>query len=319
MWLDLNPVFLLLFDRFSITAWSILIITFLIPRRYFALYIWCFLVLLTIFYFPNSMRYTDRGVADDFGEAVFHIFTSLVFFSIMIRTALILGRVLMIKNNQNNRQTSIEFKLISRITFIAYGILAAYHICLFFTNVLEGERPAWKAYSIVALITILIFKFFQFNKNYSKSQRNVWIKNLHFFGYTLYLTIIPLVILSFSFSIFALIETNKIVKKYAEKSDDREVKYCIQKKLDAWLDLTPLTTWNKPYATTNHAVLVIQTSNVTDLYNWSYKLRRWEHITSGFSSSSFSNPSSLECILDRNYSKTLPFLFPKPVQHQNKK
>ncbi len=86
--------------------------------------------------------------------------------------------------------------------------------------------------------------------------------------------------------------------------------------IDTWLDLTPLTTWNKSSgnwgAAKNHAILVIKTpNNEADLYNWSYKVKTWKYKTKGFKPDAFARPSSLECILEKDFSAKIPFIIPQ--------
>ena len=256
----------------------------------------------------------DKSVANAFGESILYIITSIVILSIIIRVAITLIIILFNKSKINNKQQSTQSKSVNKITFIAYGILSGYYISLFLTDFLENYQPAWEAYSIFIITITLFFLLSKLIQKHSRYARYFLLKNLYLFFLSLYLVMIAVIITSFSFSILAMGETNKIVRKYKNQN----VKYCIQPKIDTWLDLTPLTTWNKRLGdwgpATNHAVLVIQNSNTTELYNWSYKLRKWDYLTTGFSLSSFSSPSSLRCILDSKYSKILPFLFPKSIQ-----
>jgi hypothetical protein len=307
----------LLFNPLSIIVWFIVIITFLIPREYLGLYVWIITIFLISIWASIRTPEIEEGISATLGREIIFLYMIIVVVCIIVRIAITFLKILINnKNNSNNSNQLTEIKFLSEITLIAYGILSAFFLYLFFTNFLERYQPAWEAYSIVLTTTLFVFGCSYLIKNNYLFQRYAFIKNLHFFGYALCFAMMPLVITSFSFSIIAVIETNKIIRQY----EKQEIKYCIQgREMQTWLDLTPLTTWNKstgsPYSPgKNHAVLVIQTSNMTHLYNWSYKLRRWEYLTTGFKPSSFNSPSSLECVLNSNYSKTLPFLFPKPVQ-----
>ena len=266
----------------------------------------------------------DKSGADAFGEAILYRFNFTVISSIIVRLIITLTILLFNSNTTNDTQKSTESKLINKITFIAYGILSGYYISLFLTDFLENYQPAWEAYSFFIIIITFFFLFSQLIKKYSRHERYFWLKNLYLFFSSLSLVMGAVIVTSFSFALFAMTETNKIVRKYKNQN----IQHCIQPKINTWLDLTPVTTWNKRSGdwgpATNHAVLVIKNSQTfnLNLYNWSYKSRKWEYLTTGFSPSSFSrSPSSLRCTLDSQYSKKLPFLFPKqiPVNIGNKK
>lgn len=281
MFFDLFPL-LLLFLATSL----------LIPRLCLWLYIWFFLVLYAIFSFPNSYRYTDKSGPDAFGEAILYLVVLVIIISIAIRLLIILLFSLSNRDRSNRSPTELSLS-IGKITFIAYGILSGYYIFLFLTYFLEGYQPAWEAYSILIIVILLFLILFRESKKYLKYHRFQYLRSLNLFFLSLSLIIGFLAISSFIFASIAFIQTNKLITKYS----DRNVRVCIQPKIDTWLDLTPLTTWNKRGrvwgATTNHAVLVIQISNETKLYNWSYKLRKWDYLTTGFLPSSFKSPSSL--------------------------
>ena len=78
---------------FVLLALCFILIIFLIPRLYLGLYIWCFLVLYSIFSFPGSQRYMDKSGPDAFGEAILYMITLIVISSIIIRVAITLGHL----------------------------------------------------------------------------------------------------------------------------------------------------------------------------------------------------------------------------------
>lgn len=286
------------------------LITLLIPNFLLPLYIWLFLFIYSISSFPDSKRYSDKSGADAFGEAVLYIIISIIIISLIIRIVASLIIILVNKNkNQQEPKTSFD-KLVEQINFIAYGILSGYYLALFLTNFLEYYRPAWQAYLIFLLTTIFFLTVSKFTNKYSGYIRYSSFKYLAYFCSSLSIIMLAVVISSFSFSVFASVETHKTVNRYA----DRQTEYCIQAEINTWLDLTPITTWRKRSGEWGpsgyHAVLVIQHNNVADLYNWSYKLRKWDYITTGFQPSSFASPSSLRCTLKHDYIKTIPFLLP---------
>ena len=284
-------------------------IALLIPRLYLWLYIWFLLVLYAIFSFPSSYRHGDKSIAESFGEAILYFLVLGIIISIVIRLLSILV-FFFLNRDKSNRPPTESSSSIDEITFIAYGNLSGYYIFLFLTSFLKGYQPAWEAYCILIAIIVFFFTLSWGSKKYLKYHKYKNLRSLNLFFLSLSLIVAFLAINSFLYTPIALKQTNKIIDKYS----DRNLQYCIQPKLDTWLDLTPLTRWNKGSdwgATTNHAVLVIKTLNGTKLYNWSYKSRKWDYLTTGFFPSSFNSLSSLGCVLERNYSKEIPFLFPK--------
>lgn len=308
-------LFLFTPNLISILIWTIVTIILIPDRPFFGLLLWLFISSLTIFYFPSSQPYTDKGVADAVGEAILYIIVLTIIISFSIWIIIIIINIIN-SPKKSNQEKSIEVKIFNQIILVAYGLLLGFWIFLFFAKFLEEYQPAWEAYIIVALFSILFLFLFRNIKKHQKYCKHTQQKQIDFFAYSLLTTIISLLIISFSFSIIAIAETKKIVQQY----QDREIKYCIQNlELNTWLDLTPLVAWKKATidwgAGINHAVLVIQTSNsIPDLYNWSYKLKTWDYSTKGFKPSAFTSPSSLKCVLKKDYINKIPFIIPKNNQ-----
>ncbi|GAB4538046.1 MAG: hypothetical protein Tsb0014_27340 [Pleurocapsa sp.] len=310
-----SDTYLLLFtpNLVSILIWTTAAIT-LVPYRFFwGSCLWLFILFLTYFYFPSSQPYADRGVADSFGEAILYMFVMAmtIFFGIWILIVII--NEIINSSKKKTQEKLMVIQILNQTLLTGYGILLGFWIFLFFTNLLEEYQPAWEAYIIAILFIILFLSFFKVIKNNRKYRKYIVQNKIYFFTYSLLVTIIFSLIISFSFSIIANIETKKVVQQYP----DKEIKYCIQNlEMNTWLDLTPLVTWHKPTgywgAGTNHAILVVQSFNdKPDLYNWSYKLRKWDYNTKGFKPSAFTSPSSLRCILKEDYIHKIPFIFPK--------
>ncbi len=194
-----------------------------------------------------------------------------------------------------------------------YGVLFGLWTFLFLTDFLERYRPAWEAYTIVVLFSLLFPVLLNFLEKYIGAKRYIRKQQIPWFVYSFWVAIMSLLVVSFSFAATAMIQTKKTIEKYA----GLDAKYCIQyTNIDTWLDLTPLTTWNKSSgnwgATKNHAILVVKTPKTpAHLYNWSYKSKKWEYITTGFKPDAFTSPSYLECNLEKDFSAKIPFINPQ--------
>ncbi len=276
----------------SISIWFIVII-FLVPYRpLFGLCLWLFLAFWTLFYFPISRSYVDRGVADDFGEAIIYLIALPIAISILVWVVFIIANALKSDRHLEDRKELPELISINKIILFMYGALLGVWTFLFFTDFLERYQPAWEAYTIVALFSFLFPVLLNFLEKYIKVKRYIRQQQIPWFIYSFWVAIVSLLAISFSFASTAMIQTEKTIERYA----GLDAKYCIQyMNISTWLDLTPLTTWNKPSgiwgAAKNHAILVIKTPNSpAHLYNWSYKFKKWKYITTGFKPDAFTSP-----------------------------
>jgi hypothetical protein len=289
------------------------LVSFFIPRILFPLYIWLLLVCYSLYYFPSSYPYRDKSLGDSLGEAFLEFYALVLVVSVLIRLSIILVFFLMEQRNKTSRIEYDSDRLLNQITFGAYGILAGYYFYLWLTDFLQDYQPAREAYLIAILIILLLFLVSRWLQRF----RNRTLALLKYLSLFVLCSSWMLGLLTFSgygYAAIAKRQTEKIVRE----SPQRDNSYCIQPKISSWLDLTPLTKWNKGSrgggAGGNHAVLVIQSFENTELHNWSYKQRKWDYLASEFIPDSFNSPSELRCNLDSNYLKNTPFLFPKPIQ-----
>lgn len=262
---------LLLFtpNLISISLWSAVTI-FLVPHRpLFGLYLGLVFALFAIFYFPTNKSYLNRSVADDFGEAIFYLITIPLLISILVWIIFIIANILKSNHRLQKQEKLPELILLNKIVLFSYGAFFGVWTFLCFTNLLERYHPAWEAYAIVAIFVLFYLLIFDFFKRPIKVKRYIHKQLIFWFIYSYCIAILFLLLISFSFASIAAFETRKIIKRYTGLNAE----YCIQyMKIDTWLDLTPLTTWNKPSrtwgATTNHAILVVKTpNNAAHLYN----------------------------------------------------
>lgn len=283
---------------------------FLLPRYLFPLYLWVLLVVHTLYFFPSSYPYDSGSPGDFYGILIYGLISRGIAVSVFLRL-LNIGRCLL------NKQTRKIFRINNKrrlraiqTTFIAYCVLFVYYLYLALTYILKGFQPAYIAYSLIVLPTLFITlvaaqRLRSSNTNYAK---NFWL-----FGLYLSLALGVFLSASFSYAVIAKAQTYKMVRDF----DEQNISYCIQPTISSWLDLTPLTRWNKRKssdrgATTNHAVLVIQSPESINLYNWSYKQRKWDYLISEFRPDSSISPSELRCNLDPEYFRNMPFFLPKP-------
>ncbi len=310
-----SGLFSLLFtpNFISIPLWFIVII-FLVPYRpLFGLCLWLFLAFWTLFYFPISRPYVDRGVVDDLGEAIIYLIAFPIAIGILVWVIFIIANIFKSDRHLEDREELPELILINKIILFMYGVLFGVWTFLFFADFLERYHPAWEAYIIVALFSLLFPVLFNFLEKYIKAKRYIREQQIPWFIYSFWAAIMSLLVISFSFASTAMIQTKKTIERYA----GLDTKYCIQyMNIDTWLDLTPLTTWNKSSgdwgAAKNHAILVVKTPNSpAHLYNWSYKSKKWEYITTGFKPGASASPSSLECNLEKDFVVKIPFIIPQ--------
>ena len=218
------------------------------------MYLWLFLAFWTLFYFPISRSYVDRGVADDFGEAIIYIIAFPIAINILVWVVFIIANVLKVANvlkgdrHLEDREELPELILINKIILFMYGVLYGVWTFLFFADFLERYRPAWEAYTIVVLFSLLFPVLLNFLEKYIGAKRYIRKQQIPWFIYSFWIAIMSLLVVSFSFAATAMIQTKKTIEKYA----GLDAKYCIQyMNIDTWLDLTPLTTWNKPSGSSN--------------------------------------------------------------------
>jgi hypothetical protein len=304
------------------------LVSFFIPRTLFPLYIWLLLVCYSLYSFPSSHPYMDKSLGDTLGEAFLDFFLLVLVVSVLIKLSIILVFFLREQIKQTYRANHESYGLVNQITghtssavqrrsqpltFGAYGILAGYYFYLWLTDFLQDYQPAWEAYLIVIVIILLLFLASRLLQRF-RNHTFALLKYLSLFVLCSSWMLGLLTFSSYGYAAIAKKQTEKIVRE----SPQRDNSYCIQPKISTWLDLTPLTKWNKRSrdwgAGKNHAVFVIQSSKNTELHNWSYKQRKWDYLASEFIPNSFDSPSELRCNLDSNYLKNTPFLFPKPIQ-----
>ena len=274
-----------------------------IPLKYLGLWNAGIITIWSIFLFPLNRPYVDAHW-DFFGELIIAGVNFFLFIAIVLQS---ITRLL----DKQEIQKSENIKLLKILTLSAYGILAAYHNFLFFTDFWHNYQPAWQAYITIIVGCIITITFGFLIKKYAKSYNFInLLHNLTTFIYSFAISIIVILFASLVFPIIIRKETNKII----QQAGDRDFKYYIQsnrKSISNWLYLSPLTAWNKPNGSrgsgSRHAVLVIEKNNDRILYYWSYKLRQWEFVSRGFKPDAFLIPDSLKCTLKINYLNRLPF------------
>jgi hypothetical protein len=84
------------------------------------------------------------------------------------------------------------------------------------------------------------------------------------------------------------------------------------------LDLSPLIMysqaepginygWGDPFF---HGMLVIKTKNLTNLYNWSYKQKKWTYLKPGFAERASIDEPEIVCNPQPDYLQQIPWIFP---------
>lgn len=299
----------------------LILINFAISRQYFSLYLsWILLLFIWL--------YTEISQIPEKPER--HLAYLWTFVFIFILSLAILIRVCLISSQTNNNLTKLTteqnyiLRAITKITLAIYGLMSAYLLHFHYGDILVGYQPAWKAYIIVfmALLLILILsKIIEKNK-LGNTERIT--KKFKYFSYSLCAVMSVLLILSLSFPDLIIRETNKVVQQYDLTSSS----YCIQmpniqdgkkyKAISTLLDLSPLTLqsidkphswygWVKPYF---HALLVVKKPNSTDLYNWSYKQRKWSYLAPGLAKKANITQPEIVCHPQHNYLQQIPWIFP---------
>lgn len=295
-------------NPFSLAVWIAALIAWFIPWEYLGLWITSIVAAWTIVLFPFNRPYID---------ADFDFFGNLIIYSTNFTLFIAMGGVIIIrlfKSRHKHRESSAINKRGKFLSFVSYGILAAYFGYLFLTDFWHGYQPAWQAFCVIFIGAISSVIFLRLQARSDKHIRD-WIKDLFISVYSFAASIIAIFLGSLMFPILAIEETQKVIEHHG----DRNLKHCIQsdrKPLETWLYLSPLTAWNKPNGNfggtgLRHAVLVIDKNNEYILYHWSYKLRKWEFISVGFEPGAFTVPDSLECTPKKDYWRNLPFLFPE--------
>ncbi len=304
----MDILFLLFFvNPLSLAAWIAALIAWFVPWEYLGLWITSVVGIWAIVFFPLNRPYAN----DNFSFLGDLIIYSTNFVLLIGMVGVIITRLL--KNHHKHRARSAINKRGKFLSFVSYGIFAAYFCYLFITDFWHYYRPAWQAYSVIFIVAFSIVIFLRLQR---RSERHIrdWISDLFTSIYSFAASIIAILAASLIFPILAIEETKKVIEHHG----DRNIKHCIQtdrKPLETWLYLSPLTAWNKPNeifgAGVRHAVLVIEKNNEYILYHWSYKLREWEFTSVGFEPGAFTIPDSLECTPKKDYWSNLPFLFPE--------
>ena len=252
-----DGLFPLLFtpNLISLLIWFIVIV-FLVPHRpVFGLYLWLFLAFWTVFYFPVSRPYVNPGLADTFGEAVVYLITLPIAISILPwMIFIILNKI--ISPRYSKKEKLPELRLANVVILFLYSVLLCLWTFLFFTDVLKGYHSAWEAYIILTLFSLLFPSLLKLSTKYIRVKRYIQDRQIPWFIYSFCIANLSLLLFSFGFASTARTQTKKTIERYAKL----DAKYCIQyMKIDTWLDLTPLTTWNKGSiyrgAGINHAIL----------------------------------------------------------------
>ena len=214
---------------------------------------------------------------------------------------------MLLKNSSGDRS-------INTFTFILAGCLCAFYFYLFCTDFFEGYQAGFEAYIIITafIFLALLFGLISKNKRFINYQ---WLNGIHLLFYSFGFLMTVIMIINSAFASIAYKQTNKIV----ENSSANNIRYCIQTKgreLNSWLELTPLTIWNKPRnrrsAGTRHAVLVISHIDKQAIYHWSYRLQSWQYNSAEFAPGGALVPDSLDCALKEDYSANIPLIFSRP-------
>jgi hypothetical protein len=222
------------------------------------------------------------------------------------------------------------FNLIKYFTAAVYGLLAAYYLYLFLGDIFAGYQPTFIFYLIIfvcigSLIYIATFS----NLAKQLNQFKVYKRYLQFFSYSLCGIISALLIFSLSIPPIVVKATNMLIKQSELSISKTNLEYCIQIRTSLWsreryqeietlLDLSPLTMqskadigssygWGKPYF---HGMLIVQKHSLTNLYNWSYKQRKWSYLEPGFAKRASIDEPSIVCTPKSNYLQQIPWIFP---------
>lgn len=59
-----------------------------------------------------------------------------------------------------------------------------------------------------------------------------------------------------------------------------------------------------------HGMLVIQTKNLTTLYNWSYLQKKWTYLKPGFAKRASIDEPEIVCNPQADYLQQIPWIFP---------
>lgn len=180
-----SDLLLLLFtpNLISILIWIAVTLTLIPNRPLFGSLLWMFLFILTIFYFPSSQTYVDKGVADAFGEAILYLLVMAILIGFGAWTIIKIIIDLISSPRKISKEDTKFFKKFNQIIFTAYGFLLGFWIFLFSADFLENYQPAWEAYVIAFLFDIFFLLLFIIVKNHSKCSKYIQQYQIHFLAY----------------------------------------------------------------------------------------------------------------------------------------
>ena len=295
-----NALFALI-NPISLLALIAVFFAFNIPARFFGLYICSVTAFVAAMSIPYNVPYFSPGRFDFIAHFTIDCSKSILFIGFAIAI------VVKIKSKINSFENHRDIGSIGTLTYAAYGCLTAYFYYLFCTDFFEGYQSALEAYIIIVILILLIFILGLYIKVKNIFGNNNILKDIYLFFYSFSFFMMVIMLANAAFAFIAYKQTKKVVAK-----NDR---YCIQTKgreLNSWLELTPLTIWNKPMGrrstATRHTVLVVKNSRKQAIYHWSYRLRSWQYNAAEFKPKGELVPSSLDCTLEENYLKNLPLL-----------
>ncbi|MEO0849441.1 MAG: hypothetical protein AAFY50_23900 [Cyanobacteria bacterium J06648_1] len=304
----ISGILFALFNPISLLALIAVALAWSVPIRYLSLYICSVITSVAIFSIPNNSHYFRPGRFDFIGFSMIDC----------ARTILIVGFavvvIVKIRQQVNAHEDFLSNRLIKILSYVLAGFLSAFFFYLLCTNFFEGYQAALEAYIIVIAFILLGLLFGLLSQN-TRFISYRCLEGIHslFYSFSLFMTIAMVVNSAFALTAY------KQTKKMVENNSTENVKYCIQTKgrgLNSWLELTPLTIWNKPKnrrsAGTRHAVLTIVRTNEQAIYHWSYKLRDWQYNSAGFDPGGALVPASLDCTLEKNYLANIPLIFSQP-------
>lgn len=311
------------------------------PKILFKLYLCWYALLVFLFYaYTIQMPYepNDRfGITDILFS--YNFITSGVI--VVLRTIFIL----MFSDNEN--QDCLFIDIIDLIadtlqkekqdiliafeyfTAIVYGFVAVYYLYLFHGDIFVGYQPLWIIYFILSISIVSLIYFVTFSKFAKQSTKfKVYRKYLQFFSYGLCGVIFSLLVFCLSISFLVVKETNLVIKQHEASALKENLEYCIQipakeggrkyQTIDTLLDLSPLTMQSKaPFGSINgwgnsyfHGILVVKKQDITSLYNWSYKQKKWTYLEPGFAKVASIDEPTIECNPRSGYLQHLPWIFP---------
>ena len=303
------------------------LISFLVPRELMKLYVSWYAILALIAYAWIIQIPFQPG--DRFSGLDIEIFKLNFSISVLI----IFIRVISI--TESNKSGIVQELLaddfsdtlrgINYFTLAIFSFLSIYYLYLFEGDLLAGFQPAYLAYIIVLICLFLLFYILiSANLKESLAVLQPFLQYLQFFSYLCCGIIVALLIFSLSIPSLVIKETKKVIG-----NNNLDVEYCIQmltarnderyQNITSLLDLSPLTMqskanlgkiygWGNPYF---HALLIVNQLEKTDLYNWSYKPRKWSYLAPGFAERASIDRPEIVCTPRKSYLKLIPVIFPQ--------